>query len=123
MMTLNSLLPLLYPLVVGVALGAFFFGGLWWTIRRGLTSERVALWFLVSWFMRTGIVVAGFYFISDGQWQRLLASLIGFIIGRVLVSALTKRSCQKVSGETTTENVATRPIAEQLTQKDANRAS
>ena len=30
----------------GVLLGVFFFGGLWWTVRRGVSSNRPALWFL-----------------------------------------------------------------------------
>ena len=25
---------------VGALLGAFFFGGLWWTVQKGVTSER-----------------------------------------------------------------------------------
>jgi hypothetical protein len=29
----------------GVLLGVFFFGGLWWTVRRGLSSKRPALCF------------------------------------------------------------------------------
>ena len=32
----------------GWALGAIFFGGLWWTVRKGLTSPHPALWFFSS---------------------------------------------------------------------------
>ena len=36
-------------------LGAFFFGGLWWTVQKGVTSETPALWFLGSLLLRTGV--------------------------------------------------------------------
>ena len=39
----------LVPLLIGVMLGAMFFGGLWWTVHRAMTSRRVALWFLPAW--------------------------------------------------------------------------
>jgi F1F0 ATPase subunit 2 len=34
--------------VAGLLLGAIFFGGLWWTVRKGVASSRPALWFLGS---------------------------------------------------------------------------
>jgi F1F0 ATPase subunit 2 len=72
----------------GVLLGLFFFGGLWWTVRRGLTSNRPALWFLGSLLLRTGIVLAGIYFVSGGRWDGLLACLAGFFIARFIVTRL-----------------------------------
>ncbi len=73
----------------GVLLGAIFFGGLWWTIQRGLSSKQPALLFLGSLLLRTGIVLAGFYLMSAGHWRRLLACLIGFVAARVAVVRLT----------------------------------
>lgn len=75
---------------VGLVLGAVFFGGLWWTVRKGISSSRPALWFLGSLLLRTGIVLAGFYFVGGNQWQRLLACLLGFVIARFLVIRLTR---------------------------------
>ena len=71
--------------VAGALLGAFFFGGLWWTVQKGVTSERPALWFLGSLLLRTGVILAGFYFVSQGHWSRLVACLLGFLIARVIV--------------------------------------
>ncbi len=76
--------------VTGVGLGAIFFGGLWWTIRLGVSSSRPALWFLVSALLRTAITLEGFYFISGGQWQRLVACLLGFIAARLAMTWLTR---------------------------------
>jgi F1F0 ATPase subunit 2 len=72
----------------GVFLGAFFFGGLWWTVRRGVSSKRPARLFLGSLLLRTGITVAGFYFVSGGHWQQLLACLLGFTLARFIVTRL-----------------------------------
>jgi F1F0 ATPase subunit 2 len=74
----------------GVVLGAVFFGGLWWTVRKGISSPRPALWFVGSMLLRTGIVLAGFYFVGGGQWERLLACLLGFVIARFVVMRLTR---------------------------------
>ena len=71
--------------LAGALLGAFFFGGLWWTVQKGVTSERPALWFLGSLLLRTGMILAGFYFVSQGHWSRLVACLLGFLIARVIV--------------------------------------
>lgn len=87
---MNESLSLAFALLAGIFLGAFFFGGLWWTVRRGISSERVALWFLGSMLLRTGIVLLGFYFIPGDNWKRLLAGLIGFVIARLIVMRVTR---------------------------------
>ena len=78
------------PLLAGVLLGMFFFGGLWWTIRRGVSSKLPAALFFFSLLLRTGIALAGFYFVARGDWRRVLACLVGFMLGRILVTWLTR---------------------------------
>jgi F1F0 ATPase subunit 2 len=82
----------LFPIVMmaGVLLGAFFFGGLWWTVQRGLTSNNPVLWFFGSTLLRMTLAVAGFYFTSCGDWRKLLVCLLGFVIARVVVTRLTR---------------------------------
>lgn len=76
-------------LLAGTLLGAVFFGGLWWTVRQGVSSPWPAAWFLGSALVRTGILLAGFYYVSGGHGDRLLACLLGFVIARFLVMWLT----------------------------------
>jgi len=76
--------------VAGGMLGAFFFGGLWWTVQQGLSSNRSALWFLGSLLARTTIVLVGFYFVAHGHWDRLLVCLLGFVVARMIVTRLTR---------------------------------
>jgi F1F0 ATPase subunit 2 len=89
-MTMNEAPTLVLACVAGVLLGAVFFGGLWWTIRKGVSSQRPALWFFVSLLLRVSIVLAGFYLVSGGHWERLLACLLGFVTARFLVTRLTR---------------------------------
>ena len=76
--------------LAGGALGAVFFGGLWWTVRRGVSSKHPALWFLGSLLLRMSIVLAGLYFVGRDHWQRLLLCLLGFLLARVAVTWLTR---------------------------------
>src|SRR5689334_22380646 len=96
--TMNEALTLILPLVVGVLLGAIFFGGLWWTVRKGLSSNQPALWFVGSQLVRTSITLAGFYFIAGGRWERLLACLCGFVMARLVVTRLMRPSGENQTG-------------------------
>jgi F1F0 ATPase subunit 2 len=87
---MNETLRLAPALVTGVLLGAMFFGGLWWTVRKGVASQRTALWFLGSLLLRMSITLAGFYFASGGHWERLLLCLLGFVTARLIVTRLTR---------------------------------
>jgi F1F0 ATPase subunit 2 len=89
-MIMAEALGLASALIAGLLLGAFFFGGLWWTVRKGVKSERVALWFFGSMLLRTGVVMLGFYFVMGDSWQRLLAGLLGFVLARLIVTRLTR---------------------------------
>ena len=92
---MNENLMLLIAGVAGMVLGIFFFGGLWWTVRKGVTSKRPALWFMGSSLLRMSITVAGFYFIGQGQWRRLVACLLGFVAARLIVLRLTRLPVEK----------------------------
>jgi F1F0 ATPase subunit 2 len=87
---MNEILNLIPALVAGFLLGVVFFGGLWWTVQKGLSSKRPAFWFLGSLLIRTSTVVAGFYFASGGHWERLLICLFGFFVMRHIVVRLTR---------------------------------
>jgi F1F0 ATPase subunit 2 len=87
---INDVLSLAPALVTGVLLGAIFFGGLWWTVRKGVSSKQPALWFFGSLLLRTSIALAGFFFMARGHWERLLACLLGFVMARLLAMRLTR---------------------------------
>jgi F1F0 ATPase subunit 2 len=77
-------------LMSGVVLGAVFFGGLWLTVRRGMRTASPALWFSVSSLLRNAGASAGFYVVSQGEWRRLLACLVGFFLARTASLRLSR---------------------------------
>jgi F1F0 ATPase subunit 2 len=89
---MNEALRLMPSLASGVLLGVMFFGGLWWTVQKGVSSKWSALWFFGSLLLRTSIALAGFYFIARGHWEKLLVCLVGFIMARSVVIWLTRSS-------------------------------
>jgi len=85
---MNNFLSLAAPLATGMLLGAIFYGGLWWTARKGVSSQQPALWFFGSLLLRMSVALAGFYLVSGGHWQRLVLCLIGFVIARLVIARL-----------------------------------
>ncbi len=75
-------------LVAGLLLGAMFFGGLWWTVRKAVSSRNPALWFSGSLLVRLALAMAGFYGVGSHHWERLLMCLFGFIAARLVVTWL-----------------------------------
>lgn len=77
-------------LAVGLLLGAFFFGGLWWTVVKGISSPQPALWFLGSMLLRTSVALAGFYWVGHEDWRRWSVCLLGFVLARLAVKWLAR---------------------------------
>ena len=69
--------------VMGALLGAFYYGGLWLTVRTAVPSKHAALLFLASTLFRTGLAVTGFFLVSHSHWARLLPCLVGFFLASV----------------------------------------
>jgi F1F0 ATPase subunit 2 len=88
-LTLSLTLELALAGVAGGLLGAVFFGGLWWTLRRAFASPRPALWVGSSLLLRMACVAVGFIVVSSGDWRRLLACLLGFWATRWLLVRLS----------------------------------
>ena len=82
---MSDLPTLTLAFVAGALLGAFFFGGLWWTVQKAITSKQPATWFLGSLLLRTCLILTGFYLVAQGHWSRIVACLLGFLMARFLV--------------------------------------
>jgi F1F0 ATPase subunit 2 len=88
MTTRSDVIALAPVFAVGIGLGALFFGGLWWTVRRVLVARLPAVWLIGSFVARTALVLAGFISVGGNQWQRWLVVLAGFIAARVVIARL-----------------------------------
>jgi F1F0 ATPase subunit 2 len=81
--------------VAGSLLGAVFYVGLWFTVRKGLSSTHPAKLFVASLVLRVGAAIAGFYYISHGDWRLLAAAMGGFLLSRTYALRLVGRPVPK----------------------------
>ncbi|MDQ6881840.1 MAG: ATP synthase subunit I [Pseudomonadota bacterium] len=88
--TLPALATSVLAILAGAAIGAVFYGGLWWTVRHAATFRRPGLALLGSFVARTGVAAGGFYLVGAGDWIRLLLCLLGFVSARLAVTWLTR---------------------------------
>ncbi len=73
-------------LAAGMLVGAFYFGGLWWTVRRVVRARRPGLLLLASYWLRTAVAMGLFYVIMKGDWLRLVVCLAGFLLMRQMLT-------------------------------------
>ncbi len=73
-------------LVAGIALGSFFFGGLWWTVQKMQGSKNPYLISVISFVLRTAVAMLTFYLLLNLGTGYLLAALVGFIGARTYLA-------------------------------------
>ena len=96
-MITSTPLVLLLAFAAGLGLGLFYFGGLWWTVNRVATAGQPGLLMLGSMLLRSAVVLAGFWLVMDGQFDRLIACVVGFFVMRmVLVRRLRPQSAERL---------------------------
>jgi len=82
-MTVTQLLVMyLYPALVGIALGFFYYGVLWLILRKLPQLNSPAIWIGPSLLVRLFTVMAVMYLLFSDSWQQLLAALFGMLIAR-----------------------------------------
>jgi len=72
--------------LIGVALGLFFYGGLWFTVRRLATTPHPVLLTLGSFWIRLVVVLAAFAFLTRAGLEYVALAMASFILGRLAVS-------------------------------------
>ncbi len=82
---MSMMIELIFPFAVGGLLGAFYFYALWWSLGRLGRSRHPLAWLLGSAGIRIAGLVALFYLVMDGQWERLAACLLGFVVARLVL--------------------------------------
>jgi F1F0 ATPase subunit 2 len=78
-------MTLFIALVTGLLVGAFYYGGLWFTIRAVVKSRRSWL-LIVSFWGRTAIALAVLLLVTRGDWRNAIACLVGFGAARFVVT-------------------------------------
>jgi F1F0 ATPase subunit 2 len=83
---MSEIIFLILAFIAGMLLGIIFFGGLWLTVKKCVKVKYFGLLFGLSFFLRIGIALSGFYFVFSDSWTRLLICIMGFTISRFIIS-------------------------------------
>lgn len=78
--------------ISGIGLGLFYFGGLLWTVKKGLKAKRPVLLFISSYLLRLGGVLFGFYLVGGSSWILFALCLLGLFLARFIILK-EKRVC------------------------------
>jgi F1F0 ATPase subunit 2 len=73
-------------LAIGLALGAGYFGGLWWTVARMERWRRPAVALAASFALRAVLALAAFAAVARLGLAPLGAAFLGFLAVRVVAS-------------------------------------
>ena len=68
--------------IMGLLLGAFFFGGLLWTVKKAPQSDKPGLRYAISFVLRCVLTLVAFYVVMTLSLVYLLVCLLGFSIMR-----------------------------------------
>lgn len=80
-------LPLIAAFTAGLALGGFYFTALWHTVRQLPSAKSPARLMIGSFITRMAVILTGFYLVMGaGHWERLAASMLGFIVIRKILT-------------------------------------
>jgi F1F0 ATPase subunit 2 len=83
---ISSVMSLSLAVLAGLLLGLFYFGGLWLTVRRLPSSKRPGMLMLGSFTARLLITLCGFVLLMDGNWERIVACMAGFLATRFVIT-------------------------------------
>jgi F1F0 ATPase subunit 2 len=77
-------IELLWPFAAGALIGAVYFASMQWTVDRLLRARQPMIWLLGGASVRIALVLPLFYLVMAGEWQRMVACLLGFVAVRML---------------------------------------
>lgn len=79
--------------LVGIILGAIFFGGLYWTVKKLNEVKNPSLLIVFSFLLRVAVLLIGLYYVSQNGFQGVLLSLLGIIIIRyIMIYAINSKT-------------------------------
>jgi len=86
---------LMTSFAAGLVLGALYLGALWLVLRHLPRARNPSLWLLGSAAGRIGLLLAGWYWVSGGRWDGMLACLAGFLLVRLAATRLARADIRR----------------------------
>jgi len=88
---MTETLNLILAFLMGAGAGALFFGGLWWTVMKGVTAKQPGSLFLGSFLLRTMAALLILSFFMHRRLAELALCLFGFVAVKVFFLAVPGR--------------------------------
>ena len=82
---MNDIIQVVIALAAGGLLGSFYFSGLWWTVQKMTGSRNPYRLMLISFLVRTLVVMACFYLLLHLGWSALAIGVLGFVVVRAVI--------------------------------------
>ena len=76
--------------LMGAAVGAIFFGGLYFSVRKIAKVKYPRLLMTISLFLRMGVLLGAFFYIAKGGYQDILLALLGVMLVRFAITFALK---------------------------------
>lgn len=84
-------------LLVGAALGLFYFGGLWLTVHRARRAAHPYRLLAGSFLVRVAGLLAALWLIMSSGWQHVAVAMVGFLIARQALVFTVRQFPKKAS--------------------------
>lgn len=72
--------------LIGAVLGAVYLAALWINVQQITRGRRPGALLAIGAAARITFLLGAFYLITGGNWQRLVACLVGFLLMRLIVT-------------------------------------
>jgi F1F0 ATPase subunit 2 len=83
---MSEILQGILSILIGLALGGIFFGGLWWTVRQAVTSQKPGTLVVVSFVIRSLVLLIGFFAVASyGGLVQLIIALVACLSVRFIM--------------------------------------
>lgn len=89
----------IFCFIAGVLVGIVYFGGLWWTVKHLQGTESMTRLLVASWLVRNAFFLGVFFWIMQGNWQRLLAAFAGMVSVRIAMTVYMRIKNGKTAAE------------------------
>jgi F1F0 ATPase subunit 2 len=80
-----SVLQLVFSFVGGVAAGALYFSGLWYTVRQLPTTQRPVLLLIGSFTLRLALLLGAIFLFTRTHWSYVVTAVFGLLLARTLL--------------------------------------
>lgn len=82
---MNQLILIGGGLAAGGVMGYLYFRGLWWTLEHMQAQRHPYALLILSFFVRSVLVAAGFYLLLKIRWEMVALGVVGFMAIRYVL--------------------------------------